>query len=80
MMTTYTRRGPGQSFLKTVLADRINSLIELKRSEEAVTVLKVYQDSSPEKKNPVAHLPSWADATASGGHVGSWLWATANSG
>lgn len=28
MMTTYTRRGPGQSYLKSVLAERINSLIE----------------------------------------------------
>jgi len=24
MMTTYTRRGPGQSYLKSVLAERIN--------------------------------------------------------
>ena len=30
MMTTYTRRGPGQSYLKSVLAERINSLIEHK--------------------------------------------------
>ncbi|KAG8856149.1 glyceraldehyde-3-phosphate dehydrogenase 1 [Serendipita sp. 411] len=28
MMTTYTRRGPGQSYLKSVLSDRINGLIE----------------------------------------------------
>jgi Ras GTPase-activating-like protein IQGAP2/3 len=30
MMTTYTRRGPGQSYLKQVLADQINALIELR--------------------------------------------------
>ena len=29
-MTTYTRRGPGQSYLKSVLDDRIDSLIERK--------------------------------------------------
>lgn len=45
-----------------------NSLIELKRSEEAVTVLKVYQDSSPEKKNPVA-LSTLAVASA---QLGKW--------
>ena len=28
MMTTYTRRGPGQSYLKSVLTERITSLIE----------------------------------------------------
>ncbi|KAI0218425.1 RasGAP protein [Massospora cicadina] len=28
MMTTYTRRGPGQTYLKSVLSSRINSIIE----------------------------------------------------
>ena len=28
MMTTYTRRGPGQQYLKLVLSQNINALIE----------------------------------------------------
>lgn len=43
MMTTYTRRGPGQSYLKTVLADRINSLIELRDLDLEINPLKVYE-------------------------------------
>lgn len=42
MMTTYTRRGPGQTYLKTVLADRINSLIEIKDLDLEINPLKVY--------------------------------------
>jgi hypothetical protein len=41
MMTTYTRRGPGQSYLKGVLADRINSLIEHKDLNLEINPLKV---------------------------------------
>ncbi|TIC12635.1 Rho GTPase activation protein [Wallemia mellicola] len=43
MMTTYTRRGPGQSYLKSVLADRINSLIEHKDLNLETNPLKVYE-------------------------------------
>jgi Ras GTPase-activating-like protein IQGAP2/3 len=43
MMTTYTRRGPGQSYLKVVLQDRINSLIELKDLDLEINPLKVYE-------------------------------------
>ncbi|UKZ76337.1 hypothetical protein TrVFT333_004039 [Trichoderma virens FT-333] len=43
MMTTYTRRGPGQSFLKIALADRINSLIELRDLDLEINPLKVYE-------------------------------------
>ncbi|KAI6627147.1 hypothetical protein MCOR07_002089 [Pyricularia oryzae] len=43
MMTTYTRRGPGQSFLKSVLADKINSLIELRDLDLEINPLKVYE-------------------------------------
>jgi Ras GTPase-activating-like protein IQGAP2/3 len=43
MMTTYTRRGPGQSYLKTVLANRINSLIEIKDLDLEINPLKVYE-------------------------------------
>ncbi|KAI9685029.1 MAG: glyceraldehyde-3-phosphate dehydrogenase 1 [Bathelium mastoideum] len=43
MMTTYTRRGPGQSYLKATLAERINSLIELKDLDLEINPLKVYE-------------------------------------
>lgn len=43
MMTTYTRRGPGQSYLKRILADRINSLIELQDLDLEINPLKVYE-------------------------------------
>lgn len=43
MMTTYTRRGPGQSYLKTVLSDRIDSLISIKDLDLEINPLKVYE-------------------------------------
>ncbi|KAL9082145.1 MAG: hypothetical protein Q9159_006686 [Coniocarpon cinnabarinum] len=43
MMTTYTRRGPGQSYLKVILADRINRLIELEDMDLEINPLKVYE-------------------------------------
>merc|ERR1712072_796909 len=43
MMTTYTRRGPGQSYLKSVLAERINSLIQLRDLDLEINPLKVYE-------------------------------------
>ncbi|CAO3622703.1 unnamed protein product [Cunninghamella blakesleeana] len=44
MMTTYTRRGPGQSYLKSVLADKINHLIEQKDLNLQINPLKVYEE------------------------------------
>lgn len=41
MMTTYTRRGPGQTYLKNVFADKINSLIEHKDLNLEINPLKV---------------------------------------
>ena len=43
MMSTYTSRGPGQSYLKTVLAERINNLVALKDLDLEINPLKVYQ-------------------------------------
>ena len=43
MMTTYTRRGPGQSYLKEVLQGRINSLVQLKDLDLEINPLKVYE-------------------------------------
>jgi Ras GTPase-activating-like protein IQGAP2/3 len=43
MMTTYTRRGPGQSYLKVVLQERINSLVEMNTLDLEINPLKVYE-------------------------------------
>lgn len=44
MMTTYTRRGPGQSYLKSVLSDKINNLLEHKELNLQINPLKVYDE------------------------------------
>lgn len=41
MMTTYTRRGPGQAYLKSVLSERINNLVEHKDLNLEINPLKV---------------------------------------
>ncbi|RKO92328.1 Rho GTPase activation protein, partial [Blyttiomyces helicus] len=43
MMTTYTRRGPGQTYLKNVLSERINNLIEHNDLDLEINPLKVYE-------------------------------------
>ncbi|KAH7322865.1 Rho GTPase activation protein [Stachybotrys elegans] len=57
MMTTYTRRGPGQSFLRSVLADRINSLIELQDLDLEINPLKVYERMIEQIEEDTGHLP-----------------------
>ncbi|TKA79195.1 hypothetical protein B0A49_02166 [Cryomyces minteri] len=57
MMTTYTRRGPGQSYLKVVLAERINSLIELKDLDLEINPLKVYERMIVEAEEKGGTLP-----------------------
>lgn len=57
MMTTYTRRGPGQSYLKVVLADSINSLIELKDLDLEINPLKVYERMVSEIEEKQGSLP-----------------------
>lgn len=55
MMTTYTRRGPGQSYLKSVLAERINSLIEHKDLNLEINPVKArqfYQTRQVQPSNP----------------------------
>ncbi|KAK9473811.1 Rho GTPase activation protein [Dipodascopsis tothii] len=44
MMTTYTRRGPGQAYLKSVLADKINPVIDRDEEDLEVNPLKVYEE------------------------------------
>ncbi|KAI5363802.1 putative rasGAP protein [Septoria linicola] len=58
MMTTYTRRGPGQSYLKTVLAERINSLIEIKDLDLEINPLKVYESMIGKIEADGGHLPN----------------------
>ncbi|KAG9072190.1 glyceraldehyde-3-phosphate dehydrogenase 1 [Linnemannia hyalina] len=57
MMTTYTRRGPGQSYLKTVLSERINSLIEHKELNLEVNPLKVYEQMINQVEENTGSLP-----------------------
>ena len=43
MMTTYTRRGPGQAYLKNILSERLNKLISMKDLNLEINPLKVYE-------------------------------------
>ncbi|BGP26733.1 ras GTPase-activating protein [Rhodotorula toruloides] len=58
MMTTYTRRGPGQSYLKSVLAERINSLIEHKDLNLEINPLKVYEQMLNSIEDETGDLPA----------------------
>ncbi|KAL1597251.1 RasGAP protein [Paraconiothyrium brasiliense] len=58
MMTTYTRRGPGQSYLKVVLQDSINSLIELKDLNLEINPLKVYEQMVTDIEDQQGTLPA----------------------
>ncbi|KAH8831915.1 Rho GTPase activation protein [Flagelloscypha sp. PMI_526] len=57
MMTTYTRRGPGQSYLKTVLSERINSLIEHKDLNLEINPVKVYEQMINQIEEETGSLP-----------------------
>ncbi|CAG8531317.1 2476_t:CDS:10 [Ambispora leptoticha] len=57
MMTTYTRRGPGQSYLKSVLSERINSLIEHKDLNLEINPLKVYEQMIKQIEEDTGGLP-----------------------
>lgn len=57
MMTTYTRRGPGQSYLKEVLAEKINSLIELEDVDLEINPLKVYESMVKQIEEDTGSLP-----------------------
>lgn len=58
MMTTYTRRGPGQSFIKTVLAERINALIEHHDLDLEINPLKVYERMLEQIQEDTGSLPA----------------------
>ena len=57
MMTTYTRRGPGQSYLKEVIRDKINSVMELKELDLEINPLKVYESMCNEIEEERGELP-----------------------
>ena len=59
MMTTYTRRGPGQSYLKVVLQDKINSLIELKDVDLEINPLKVYGSMIEKIEQDTGNVPEY---------------------
>lgn len=59
MMTTYTRRGPGQAYLKQVLAEQINNLIELKDVDLEINPLKVYETMVRQIEADTGTLPSY---------------------
>ena len=59
MMTTYTRRGPGQSYLKVVLQGKINSLIELKDVDLEINPLKVYGNMIDEIERTTGSIPDY---------------------
>ena len=58
MMTTYTRRGPGQSYLKEVLAKKINSLIELTDVDLEINPLKVYESMVKQIEEETGSVPA----------------------
>jgi Ras GTPase-activating-like protein IQGAP2/3 len=59
MMTTYTRRGPGQSYLKEVLAEKINSLISLEDVDLEINPLKVYDSMVKQIETDTGSLPDY---------------------
>ena len=59
MMTTYTRRGPGQSYLKEVLAEKINALIDLNDVDLEINPLKVYENMINQIEQDSGQLPHY---------------------
>ncbi|ORY02401.1 putative ras GTPase-activating protein sar1 [Basidiobolus meristosporus CBS 931.73] len=64
MMNTYTRRGPGQSYLKTVLSDCISNVIKDRDRNLEINPLKVYEQiiSDLEDKGLPVNLPRGVSA------------------
>ncbi|KAI8890682.1 putative ras GTPase-activating protein sar1 [Backusella circina FSU 941] len=58
MLTTYTRRGPGQSYLKAVLSDKINELIEHKNLNLQINPLKAYEEIVQQLEREKGELPA----------------------
>jgi Ras GTPase-activating-like protein IQGAP2/3 len=58
MMTTYTRRGPGQSYLKVVLAGRINHVVQMVDMDLEINPLKVYEKMVKDYESMHGELPA----------------------
>jgi len=57
MMTTYTRRGPGQSYLKVVLQERINHVVQMNDLDLEINPLKVYEKMVKDYESVHGELP-----------------------
>src|ERR1700738_2783303 len=64
MMTTYTRRGPGQLYLKNVLGNRINSLIEHSELNLKLNALKIHEELAKRKETKDTAATSRTGVTA----------------
>lgn len=52
MMTTYTRRGPGQTYLRSSLSSSLNKIIEQKDLNLEINPLKVYDELMDSSEDP----------------------------
>ncbi|OBZ87986.1 GTPase-activating protein [Choanephora cucurbitarum] len=57
MMTTYTRRGPGQSYLKSILSDKIKNLVQEHDHNLEINPLKVYEQMVSQVESEKGYLP-----------------------
>lgn len=57
MMTTYTRRGPGQAYLKSILSDKIKDLVEDQELNLEINPLKVYEQMVEKMESEKGFLP-----------------------
>ncbi|KAI8072167.1 Rho GTPase activation protein [Gilbertella persicaria] len=57
MMTTYTRRGPGQSYLKSILSDKIKDLVQDQNLNLEINPLKVYEQMVAQMESEKGYLP-----------------------
>lgn len=64
MMTTYTRRGPGQSYLRSALSESLNSIIEQKDLNLEINPLKVYDELLDPTDDPFNRPSITADEAA----------------
>jgi Ras GTPase-activating-like protein IQGAP2/3 len=59
MMTTYTRRGPGQTYLKSILADNVTKLVENQNDLNLeINPLKVYEQMVAQIEIETGSLPA----------------------
>ncbi|KAJ1910414.1 RasGAP protein [Mycoemilia scoparia] len=71
MMTTYTRRGPGQAYLKQVLASEIDHVITEDKQNLELNPLKVYEELIQEledKGESTGNMPRGVTSEEAAGH------------